>query len=362
MEHVATLISAAVNMRTLYPANHPRVLHGVDQILSAFHQLLEKRKEDSITYVLVGDDLVAGEEVIRKTTLPVREFIGLLNRRGIERLTFGAGIDIDELRAFVEALASGQPFKNSGHIVVGRARVVLGEEEKAGDKRRELSEQIEIVRDAWAQFRVERKLPIDQLEELVWSLIDSVARTTRSMLPLAQLKQHDEYTFVHSVNVSLLVLTQARCFGIWGPTLHAFGMAALLHDLGKLVIPIEVLNKPGKLESAEWETMKGHAAEGAWFLSEIEGAPQLAAVVAFEHHLRYDEQPNYPLLTTPRLPNLASRMTAIADMYDAVSTVRPYQEPMCRAAAFELLKKRSGTFYDPVLTANFIRMIGTAAA
>lgn len=363
MERLATLISAAVNMRTLYPANHPRVTGGVEQIAVALRNLMEKAREDSITYVLVGDDLVVGEEVIRKTTLPVREFVTLLNGRGIERLTLAAGVVIEELRALVEALATGQPLGSSGHhIIVGRARVVLDDEERAGDKHRELSsDQIEIVREAWAQFRVERKLPIDQLEELVWSLIDSVARTTRSMLPLAQLRAHDEYTFIHSVNVSLLVLALARTFGIWGPTLHAFGMAALLHDIGKLFTPVEILNKPGKLDPAEWEQMKLHAAEGAWALSEIEGAPPLAAVVAFEHHLRYDEQPNYPLLTATRTPNLASRMTAIADTYDAISTVRPYQEPMCRAAAFDLLKLRSGTFHDPVLTANFIRMLGTSA-
>ncbi len=363
MERVATMISAAVNMRTLYPASHPRVVHGVGQVLAAIHEWVAETKADSLTYVLVGDDLVLGDEVVRKASLPLREFIGLLTRRGIERLTFAAGIGEDEVRPFIDALAAGETIVSSGHIIVGRARVVMDDEEKPGVKHRELSvEQIEVVRDAWAQFRVARKLPIDQLEELVWSFIDSVARTTRSMLPMAQLKEHDEYTFVHSVNVSLLVLAQARCFGIWGPTLHAFGMAALLHDIGKLTIPLEILRKPGKLDHDEWQTMKTHAPHGAWHLSEMEGAPPLAAVVAYEHHLRYDAQANYPLLSSPRMPNLASRMTAIADAYDAMSTVKPYQEPVSRAAAFELLKKRSGTFYDPVLTANFMRMIGESGA
>jgi len=162
---------------------------------------------------------------------------------------------------------------------------------------------------------------------------------------------------VHSVNVSLLVLAQARSFGIQGPMLHAFGMAALLHDIGKLTVPITVLNKPGKLEGDEWETMKGHAQQGAWYLGEIERASPLSVVVAFEHHLRYDGQPNYPVLRSPRVPNLASRMTSIADTYDAMSTVRPYQQPLSRAASFELLKKRSETFYDPLLVGNFIRLV-----
>jgi hypothetical protein len=83
----------------------------------------------------------------------------------------------------------------------------------------------------------------------------------------------------------------------------------------------------------------------------MEGASPLTVVVAFEHHLRYDGQQNYPILRAPRLPNLASRMTSIADTYDAMSTVRPYQQPLARAAAFEVLRKRSETFYDPLLVA-----------
>jgi len=358
MEHLATQISAAVTMRTLYPPNHPRVIHSVDGAVAALRRLVAQNRSDSVTYVLIGDDLVVGDEVIRKTTLPVREFIGILKRRGIQRLTLAADLDADELRPFIDALAGDGTLASSRYITIGQAHVVMDERPKEDEHYPPTVEQIEIAREAWARFRVERKLPVDQLEELVWSLIDSVARTTRSMLPLAKLKEHDEYTFVHSVNVSLLVLAQARCFGLWGPTLHAFGMAGLLHDIGKLNIPVEILNKPGKLEGAEWETMKTHAQHGAWYLSEIDGVTPLSAVVAFEHHMRYDQQPAYPRLQTPRMPSLASRMTTIADTFDAMSTVRPYQQPLGRAAAIALLKKRAGTFYDPQLVSNFVRLVG----
>ena len=139
--------------------------------------------------------------------------------------------------------------------------------------------------------------------------------------------------------------------------LHSFGMAALLHDIGKLMVPLSVLNKPGKLEGEEWMTMQSHAEQGSWYLAEIEGALPLTAVVAYEHHLRYDMQPAYPILRKPRAPNLASRMTSIADAYDAMSTVRPYQQPLMRASALEILKKRAETFYDPMLVASFSRLV-----
>ncbi|HEX9501184.1 MAG TPA: HD domain-containing phosphohydrolase, partial [Thermoanaerobaculia bacterium] len=280
-----------------------------------------------------------------------------LKRRGIERMTLAAGLDQDETHQLIGALAANDALASSPHVILGHVHVEM-EEERLDSTRRELSlEQLEKVREAWAKFRVERKLPMGQMEDLVWNFIDSISRTTRAILPLAKLKEHDEYTFVHSVNVSLLVLAQARSFGIQGPMLHAFGMAGLLHDIGKLTVPISILNKPGRLEGDEWETMKGHPQQGAWYLGEIEGASPLSVVVAFEHHLRYDGQQNYPVLRSPRVPNLASRMTSIADTYDAMATVRPYQQPLGRAAAFELLKKRSETFYDPLLVGNFVRLV-----
>jgi HD-GYP domain-containing protein (c-di-GMP phosphodiesterase class II) len=353
IEQLATHIASAINMRALYPANHPRVMQSVDAILKG----LQETRQEQITYLIVDDDLVVGDDVIRKTSLSLRQFIEILKRSGIERLTLAAGVDADEVRAFIGALAAGETVPSSPHIIVGRVRVAI-EEEEVETKPRELTvDQLEAAREAWNKFRVEKQLPMKQLEDLVWSFVDSISRTTRAILPLAKLREHDEYTFVHSVNVSMLVLAQARSFGIQGPMLHAFGMAALLHDIGKLTVPLPVLNKPGKLDGAEWETMKGHTEHGAWYLSQIDGTPPLSIVVAFEHHLRYDGQPNYPLLRTPRVPNLASRMTSIADTYDAMSTVRPYQEPLARAAAFDILRKRSETFYDPLLAGSFIRLV-----
>lgn len=360
MERLPTQIAAAVNLRGLYPPNHPRVAQSVEKILEALSETIRDSDEREATYVLVGDDLVIGDKVIRKSTLAVRNFIDILQHRGIERLTMKAGMDRDEANAFIAALTSGDAFLSSAHIVIGRAHLALEEQTKERERTRLSVRQVEVVRDAWARFRVERSLPVDQLEALVWSLIDAVSGSTRSMLPLAPLKEHDEYTFVHSINVSLLVLVQARSFGIYGPTLHDFGMAGLLHDIGKLTVPVEILHKTQRLEAAEWDLMMNHAQEGAWYIAEMEAAPPLAAIVAYEHHLRHDGQPNYPRLRAPRVLNLASRMTAIADTYDALSTTRPYQQALGQAAAFEVLKLRSGTFFDPGLVGNFLRLMGEA--
>jgi len=359
MQELITAIATAVNARTLYPPNHPRVVKAVQDVIAALQRVVEERKIESVTFLIVGDDLVAEQEALRKTTLSHMQFIDVLKRRGVERLTLAAGIDVDEVNQLASALAGGdQPIQATPHVIVGRVRIAIDEDEEKKEKREISIDQLNLVRESFARFRSEQTLPVGVIEQLVWSFIDSLSRTTRSILPLSKLKEHDEYTFVHSVNVSLLVLAQARSFGLQGAMLHAFGMAGLLHDIGKLTVPIDILNKPGKLEGEQWAVMQSHAEQGSWYLSEMEGALPLTAVVAFEHHLRFDTQPAYPILKTPRVPNLASRMTSIADAYDAMQTVRPYQKPLMRASALEILKKRAGAFYDPLLVANFARLTG----
>ena len=358
MEQLAAQLSSAVTLHALYPRNHPRLLDAADAVLRAANQAIASGGE-AVTFLLIGDDLVVGDDrVVRDATLPVHEFIGILKRHGIERLSLAPGIDRDEALTLIGGLSSDQPPRSTTHVIVGSAQVVFDDTQMQTEQRKLSLEQLEVVREAWARFRVSRKLQIDQLEELVWGFIDSVGSTTRTMLPLANLKEHDEYTFIHSINVSLLVLAQARSFGIWGRVLHAFGMAGLLHDIGKLTVPPSILNKAGMLDDDEWELMKQHAAQGAWYLAEIEGTPPLSIIVAFEHHLRHDGRQNYPVLRSPRVPHLASKMKAIADAFDAVSASRPHQQPLARSAAFEVLRKRSGKFYDPLLVENFIRLFG----
>jgi HD-GYP domain-containing protein (c-di-GMP phosphodiesterase class II) len=360
LDHLIVQIVAALNMRTFYPENHPRVMEAIRQVIASLMAVLESLESDSLTFIIVGEDLLAEGQLLRKASLSQRQFVQILKQRGIERLTLAEGLDAEECHALVAALASGQTPDSTPHVVLGHVVLALQREdnEATTEKTREsLLLHIDPLREIFRNFRTDRRLPLDAMEQLVWSLIDSMSENTRAMLPLARLKEHDEYTFIHCVNVSMLVLAQARSFGIGGTMLHSFGLAGLLHDIGKLMVPVKVLNQPGKLEGEDWAVMQSHTEQGAWYLSEMEGASPLSIVVAYEHHFRADGKANYPVPRSPRLPNLATRMTSIADAFDAMSTVRPYQKPYMRAAALETIQKRAETFYDPILVANFVRMV-----
>jgi putative nucleotidyltransferase with HDIG domain len=122
---------------------------------------------------------------------------------------------------------------------------------------------------------------------IVESLAQAVAQNRTALLALTALKDYDNYTFTHMVNVSILTMGQARGLGIDGALLREFGLAALMHDIGKVKTPTDILNKPEKLDDREFEIMKRHTVEGAQILRRTPEMPTLAPIVAFEHHLRW---------------------------------------------------------------------------
>lgn len=359
VDRLIVQVGAAVSMRSLYAAGHPNVVRATERLVELVHAACAERGRDDLTFLVVGDDLVVEGRPLRKASLYHEQFARALRRRGVERLTLARGVDALECRAFVEPMATGGTPTSTTHVIVGclelraQAGAASTPEPLSGDS-------LAAARDAFTELRSDKRAGLRRLEEVVWGLMDVLSRTTREILPLAPLKHHDEYTFVHSVNVSLLTLSQARGFGIQGDTLHAIGLAALLHDIGKLKIPLAVLNKPGKLEDEEWRVMQSHAELGARHLCGMEGSQPLSIVVAFEHHLRFDGQPSYPVLREPRRPTLASQLTAIADVYDACSTTRPYSQAQSRPAAIGLLRRRAGTWHDPLLVANMAQIVGVA--
>jgi HD-GYP domain-containing protein (c-di-GMP phosphodiesterase class II) len=377
VDRLVVSLVAGINMRALYGSNHPALANHVDRILEAVTAACQERQGDSLTFLVVGQDLVVETQPLRTGSLYHQQFIRALTRRGVERLTVAHGLEAEECVRFLTPMALGGVPVSTRYITVGRVELqaapVIEEGPgpgtgagggpgtgPGGDSAIEAltAQSVDGARDAFTEFRTDRRGGLVRLEQVVWSLMDALQRATREILPLAPLKTHDDYTFVHSVNVSLLTLAQARSFGIEGARLHAIGLAAFLHDIGKLRIPLEVLNKPGKLDGDEWRIMMGHAQEGATHLCGVENSHPLAILVAYEHHMRYDGQPNYPVPRIGRRPTLASQMTAIADVYDAICTTRPYAKARSRQFAVSVLTERVGTFHSPGLVANFVRMVG----
>src|SRR3989442_9095433 len=140
-------------------------------------------------------------------------------------------------------------------------------------------------------------------------------------MALTALKKYDNYTFTHMVNVAALSMAQARALNLDGPLLREFGFAALMHDIGKVHTPLEVLNKPGKLLRDEFDVMKRHVVDGAHILRRTPEMPALAPIVAFEHHLKQDLT-GHPENIGRRKLNLSTMILSIADVFDALRSNR----------------------------------------
>jgi HD-GYP domain-containing protein (c-di-GMP phosphodiesterase class II) len=363
VERLIAQVAGALTTAALYPPAHPAVAGAIAQLRDAVVAACDERRQDALTFLRLDEEIVVDGRPIRSGALYLQPFIRALRRSDIARLTLARELDQDECRALVDALAAGRRPDSTRHVVVGQVEIATPAGAPPGPPtggRGGVSEtHVELARDVFARIRHEGMTGLDPVEELVWGLADAVARSTQAVLPTVPLKSHDEYTFVHSVNVSLLVLAQARGFGFDGPLLHAIGVAALLHDVGKLRVPLDVLNKAGKLSGDEWTMMASHAELGAWELGALANSAPLSILVAFEHHFRFDGEPNYPAVRVARAPTLASQLTAIADVYDAICTVRPYRRALSQAAALDVLRSRAGTFHDPYLVGQFCQLVTT---
>jgi HD-GYP domain-containing protein (c-di-GMP phosphodiesterase class II) len=368
---VSHLNTAMSNIR-LYSANHPQVMRYVDLAHGALQAFLEQREE--LTLITVDDDLVVDHQTIDAKSPHLNHFVGILKKNAVERITFTREASLAELAQLVKELMAPDRdiVRSTEGVLLGKVRVVdhsdhesqvelLPEEvkDRLGEmvllRDRSLNDLKEMYRD----IQKRKRIPTKGVGDIVQGFIGGMLRNANPLHMLASLKSSDEYTFTHAINVCLLTMAQAESLGAGGDQLHDIGIAACLHDAGKMFIPNEILNKPGKLDDHEWAEMRGHSLRGAQYLLRLPGISKLAFLGALEHHLHYNGA-GYPDLGKQWRPNLVSQMIAVADLFDAMRSRRPYKEPKSDDFIIELLRKESGTAYNPQLVENFIQLINSS--
>ncbi|MDR1424787.1 MAG: HD-GYP domain-containing protein [Azoarcus sp.] len=214
-----------------------------------------------------------------------------------------------------------------------------------------------IVHNMMNDTRLGKQIEIEQIEPVVERIVDSIFRQQDALLPLVQLKNHDEYTFQHSVSVCALMTSFARTLEMPREIIREIAIGALLHDVGKATIPDDILNKPGKLTEAEFEQMKSHVVQSKIILAETPGISQIALDVAAQHHERFDGS-GYPNKLAGDEISQYGQMSAIVDVYDAITSNRVYHKEIPPTEALRKILEWSKFHFNPTLTQVFIRSLG----
>jgi HD-GYP domain-containing protein (c-di-GMP phosphodiesterase class II) len=215
----------------------------------------------------------------------------------------------------------------------------------------------QIVRDMLGDIRLGKQIEMEKVEPLVGRIVDAIFTQQDALLPLARLKQHDSYTFQHSVSVCALMTAFGRTLAVPPEIIREIAIGALLHDVGKARIPDEILNKPGKLTDAEFERMKSHVVQSKIILQATPGISPVALEVAAQHHERFDGS-GYPNRLKGEAISLYGRMAAIVDVYDAITSERVYHKGMAPTEALRKLLDWSANHFEPKLVQAFIRSVG----
>ncbi len=230
-------------------------------------------------------------------------------------------------------------------------------EEELGRAQKLHTEANRVVKGILQDIRLGRQIEMDRVEPLVEQMVDSIFRNQDALLPLARLKEHDNYTFKHSVSVCALLVSFARSLGLKRAVIKEIAIGGLLHDVGKAQVPDEILNKPAKLTDAEFSKMKSHVVQSIIILQNTPGISQIALDVAGQHHERYDGS-GYPNRLRGEEISLYGRMGAIVDVYDAISSDRVYHKGMAPTAALGRLLEWSKFHFDPELVRAYVRAVG----
>jgi putative nucleotidyltransferase with HDIG domain len=369
------VFAQALSTMTLYPEGHPARSRVVD---AAYEQLVSlQRSEPHLEFSFLGHEVVFGRVALRE--MKDWDWSARLSNAGVQRLEFPEIVSRGEYEEFLDeilarltlsAIDTTEMRPTSGRRTAIRfgAIGVRGEKRLTKEPTEQraptpaatlsLAEEADTVRWMHQEVGGRGQLPLLEAEAIVRSLSLAMHGDNRIVIPLLQLREFDEYTTTHSLNVSVLAMGLAEFLGSSGREVRAMGVAGLLHDLGKVRIPKDILVKPGKLSDEERAVMQRHPVDGARIILESEQKLDLAAAVAYEHHIMIDGG-GYPHMHFRRDCHHGSKLVHVCDVYDALRTRRPYRDAWESEKVLAYIAERAGTEFDADVAKGFIDMMQT---
>ncbi|HEU4588661.1 MAG TPA: HD domain-containing phosphohydrolase [Gemmatimonadales bacterium] len=362
-----TSLGQALSTLALYPMGHPSRERAIDTSYDLLRGLDLSAQPAEFTFL--GGDVIYRHQIV--PGLVGWEWGARLAAVGIERVEFRGDVTREEYAGWLDEVQqrlAGESMSTAEarHFARPSIRYGMIEVQRTGGATDaalplphlplDLRTEVDAVR--WMHQEVEHlsRLAILEAMGVVRSLSATMHTERRLLLPLLELKEYDQYTTTHSCNVAVLAMGLCEHLGLSPREVRAYGMAGLLHDLGKIRIPHELLVKPGPFTDAERQVIQQHPVEGAKLILTREARLEVAAFVAYEHHVMLDGG-GYPALRYARSCHAASRIVHICDVYDALRTERPYRGAWDADRALAYLDERKGSEFDPELVDAFTQMM-----
>jgi putative nucleotidyltransferase with HDIG domain len=364
----------AVSTMALYNDGHPARERAVDRSYRILRDL--QQFDPNPRFSFLGEETIYGETALRE--LGDWDWGTRLAQAGVQRMELANHVTRDEYEEFLEEMmaritlsvidsAESRPTRASG-IKVGTLGIrgetreiqeTLEADVPVATISYSLGDEAASILSMHKEVQERGKLPLAEAEAVVRSLSMAMHGDSEMILPLLQLKEFDEYTTTHSLNVSVLTMALAESLGLATDDVRTFGIAGLLHDLGKVNVPQDILNKPGKLTDQEREVMQQHPTAGAKLIIESGRRLDLAAAVAHEHHIMINGH-GYPKRHYDRDCHKASKLVHVCDVFDALRTRRPYRDAWESARALTYIEERAGTEFEPEAATAFVTMMRKA--
>lgn len=346
----------------LYPLQHPalaRQLQNFIGVLDGCH------RENSSLRIGLHDGALVVDDLLISTDMPAAdELIRLFQRIELTGLQLDRGVTPEEfsmLLALLTTPTKGEQFlesllseRNFPHI-----HPLIQESEKESLAPRAVyGRALKVVDNIFHDVRLGKIPSSTEAVSVMGDMVKLMISDPDTLFALSMLKDYDNYTFTHSVNVSVISLAVGRACGLNEEQLRTLGLGALLHDLGKLKVAVDIITKPGRLTSEEFAEIKKHPGDGAALVVEMEGITHEVVDIVLGHHVRFDRS-GYPDSAQGKTMSPMIDMTAIADTYDALTTLRSYQRPETPRHATEKLRELAGTALHPDYVEKFIVSLGT---
>ena len=380
-EFLVVLYTAFRSLK-LYPIENAQVQKALDDLAATTKHLLDVEKELELR--LQGEFLFVNSTRLRLDLDNYASFshiLGVLRQCGIGAVRMDEGVDRRQLQIFVSLLLSyaakeanpnkvfelGQKLTDGGVSFISVEPPLETDEDVEEEERqkeaakRTYARSVAVTKEVINSIRMGRTANVKKVKRAVQAIVDQVLNNEASLVGLTTLRDYDEYTFTHSVNVCIFSVALGRKLGLTKLQLYDLGMAALFHDVGKSRVPLEVLNKQGGLTDEEWRIMQAHPWLGVLTLFGLRGygeIPYRGMIVAYEHHMKTDLT-GYPKSLRPRDLSIYSKIVAVADGFDAATSRRVYQTvPIQPDQVLKEMWENPRRGYDSIIVKAFINLIG----